>query len=132
MAQQFLRRTGSGKGKTGSLGRGLILAILATAALVTVFAVVLSLTDLSDGVIRIVNQIIKIAAIFLGVWAITEKGAENAIRRGALLGVIYMGAGVLIYALLTRQKLTLSGYLIDLLMGMAAGGLSGMILSSIK
>ena len=38
MAQQFLRRTRTGRGKSGAIGRGLILSILATAALVAVFA----------------------------------------------------------------------------------------------
>lgn len=132
MAQQIFRRPRRGAGKSGALWRGLILSILTTAALVVIFAVIIGLTDPSDGVIRIVNQVIKIAAIFLGVWAITERGAENSIRRGALLGIVYMGLGVLVYALLTGQKLTLTGYLTDVLMGLAAGGLSGMILGSAR
>ena len=104
----------------------------ATAAAVIVFAIIIGLTDVSDGVIRIVNQIIKIGAIFLGVRAIVPRGSEDGVRKGALLGLIYMGVGVLIYALLSGQKLTLMGYTIDLLMGLAAGGLSGMILGSMS
>ena len=49
-----------------------------------------------------------------------------------MLGLIYMGAGVLLYALLTRQQFTWLGYLIDVLMGVAAGGLSGMVLGFYK
>ena len=108
----------------------LIMGIIAAAALVVIFALVIGWTDPSDGVIRIVNQVIKIAAIFLGVWAITERGVENGIRRGALLGLVYMGGGVLLYALLTQQKISWTGYLIDVFMGVAAGGLSGMLLGS--
>ena len=96
------------------------------------FALVIGLTNPGDGVIRIVNQFIKLAAIFVGVRAIVPKGAENGIRRGALLGLIYMGVGVLLYALLSQQKLTVMGYVIDVLMGVAVGGLSGMLLSSMK
>ena len=81
---------------------------------------------------RVINQLIKIGAIFLGIRFIVPKGAENGVSKGALLGLIYMGVGVLIYALLSGQKLTLMGYVIDLLMGVAAGGLSGMILGSMS
>ena len=131
MAQQAVRRIRR-PGRGTALWRGLLWAIVATAAAVTVFAVILGLTDVSDGVIRIINQIIKVGAIFLGVRAITSRGDEGAIRRGALLGLLYMGIGVALYALLTHQRLSWMGYLIDALMGVAAGGLSGMALSSLR
>lgn len=131
MAQQAARRIKrTASGKQTALWHGLLISVLATTAAVMVFALVIGLTDVSDGVIRIVNQLIKIGAIFLGVHAIVPRGAENGVRKGAALGLIYMGMGVLIYALLSGQKLTAMGYIIDLFMGIAAGGLSGMILSS--
>ena len=133
MAQQAarrIRRTSSGKNT--SIWRGLLVSIGATCAAVIIFAIVIGLTDLSDGVIRVINQLIKIGAIFLGIRFIVPKGAENGVSKGALLGLIYMGVGVLIYALLSGQKLTLMGYVIDLLMGVAAGGPSGMILGSMS
>ena len=130
MAQQAVRRVRRSTGKESALWRGLLLSILVTVVAVIVFALIIGLTDMSDGVIQIVNQIIKVAAIFFGTRAIVPKGAENGIRRGALLGLIYMGVGVLLYALLSSQKLTVMGYLTDVLMGVAAGGLSGMVLGS--
>ena len=66
----------------------------------------------------------------LGILLVT--GDEKGIRRGALLGLLYMGAGVLLYALLTRQPFSPMGYLIDVLMGVAAGGLSGMAIGGLK
>ncbi len=130
MAQQAVRRIK--RTRDTALWRGLLWAVGATAAEVAVFAVIIGLTDVHDGIIRIINQLIKVGAIFLGVRAITPRGDEKAIRRGALLGLIYMGLGVALYALLTRQRLSWSGYLIDTLMGVAAGGLSGMALSSLR
>lgn len=130
MAQQAVRRVRRSTGKESALWRGLLLSILVTVVAVIVFALIIGLTDMSDGVIQIVNQVIKVAAIFFGTRAIVPKGAENGIRRGALLGLIYMGVGVLLYALLSSQKLTVMGYLTDVLMGVAAGGLSGMVLGS--
>ena len=132
MAQQAYRRTKRGIGRQGAFWKGLLAAIGFTLAAVIVFALVLSFADVSDGVIRVVNQVIKVAAIFIGVWIMVPCGSENGIRKGALLGIVYMGAGVLLYAVLSGQKLTVMGYLMDVLMGLAAGGLSGMLVSARK
>ena len=50
----------------------------------------------------------------------------------ALVGFLYMAAGVLVYALLTGQRLTAFSYLADLLLGLAAGGLTGMVRSRVE
>ena len=132
MTQQAVRRVKRSSGKGTALWRGLLLSIAATAAAVILFAVVISFVDLQDGLIRIVNQVIKTGAVFLGVYAIVPRGDSTGIRRGALLGLLYMGIGVLVYALLSQQKLTWLSYLTDVLMGVAVGGLSGMLLGSLR
>ncbi len=132
MAQQAIRKTRRAAGKSTALWRGLLLSVAATVAAVIVFAVIIGFTDVSDGIISIVNQVIKVGAIFLGVQAIVLRDDPSGIRRGALLGLIYMGIGVLLYALLSQQKISWLGYLTDVLMGVAAGGLSGMLLGSLK
>ena len=132
MAQQAIRRVKRSTGNKTALWRGLLLSIAVTAAAVVLFAVIIGLMDVNDGIIRIVNQLIKARAIFVGVRSIVPRGDESGIRRGALLGLLYMGIGVLVYALLTRQQITVWGYVIDVLMGIAAGGLSGMLLGSLR
>ncbi len=127
-----VRRIRRAAGRSNAWWKGVLVAVAVTAAAVIVFALIIGLTDVPDGVIRIVNQLIKIAAIFVGVRAVVPRGDESAIRRGVVIGLVYMGIGVLVYALLTHQKLTLMGYAIDLLMGLAAGGLSGMILGGMQ
>ena len=132
MTQQAVRRMRRLSAKPTAIWRGLLLSIAATAAAVVLFAVVISFVDIQDGLIRVVNQVIKIGAIFLGVYMIVPRGDSAGIRRGALLGLLYMGVGVLVYALLSQQQMTWLGYLTDVLMGVAAGGLSGMLLGSLK
>ena len=128
MAQQMTRRVRrAAASRKRTWWRGVLVSVAFTLAAVAVFAVLIGFTAIGDGVIRIVNQLIKLGAIFLGVRSAVEKGDANAIRKGVLVGLIYMGVGVLLYAVLSSQKLTLLGYAIDLLMGVAAGGLSGMI-----
>ena len=132
MAQQAIRKMKRKQEKAGGVLRGVLVAVGVTLVAVVVFAVVIGLTELSDAVIRILNQVIKVGAIFLGVRAGVAKGSENAIWKGALIGLLYMGVGVVVYALIAGQQLTLLSYLLDVLMGVAAGGLSGMLVGSMK
>ena len=81
MAQQAVRRVWRASGKGQALWRGLLISIGVTIGAVILFALVIGLTNPGDGVIRIVNQFIKLAAIFVGVRAIVPKGAEIGIRR---------------------------------------------------
>ena len=109
--------------------KGVLLGIAATAVLVALFALVISLIDISDSAVRTVNQGIKLLSIVLGVLAAVRPGDAGGTMRGALVGLVYMAAGVLVYALLTSQPLTAYAYLADLLLGVAAGGLTGMLRS---
>jgi len=132
MAQQAIRKIKRKPGMGRPLWQGIVAAVGVTLIAVIVFALIVGMGNLSDGVIRIINQLIKIGSIFLGVWFVTPRGSDQAVRSGALIGLIYMGAGVLIYALLSGQQMDWLGYAIDLLMGVAVGGLSGMLIGSIK
>ena len=114
-----VRRIRRAAGKSPTWWKGVLTAVAVTAA-VAGFALIIGLTEVPDGVIRIVNQLIKIGAVFAGVRAAVHRGDENAIRKGIVIGLVYMGAGVLVYALLTRQSGTPMGYAMDLLMGPAA------------
>lgn len=132
MAQQAIRKMKRKQERGSWLLRGILTAVAFTVIAVVVFAVIIGLTDMDDSVIRIFNQVIKVAAVFFGVKAALPKGSDNAILRGAVIGLVYMGVGVLLYALLSGQQMTLISYLMDALMGVAAGGLSGMLIGSMK
>ncbi len=107
--------------------RGVIISIVCTVLLVVVFALLISLFDFSDALIHTVNQIIKIVSIGTGVFFTVYPGGERGLIRGAIVGFVYMAAGVAVYALLTHQQLGAGGYLADILMGVAAGGLIGLL-----
>lgn len=107
--------------------RGVLLAVALTAGLVAVFALLISLFTFSDSAVRAVNQLIKLLAIFFGARSAVRPGSHRAIVRGAAVGLLYMAAGVLVYALLTGQPVSAYAYLADLAMGVAAGGLVGML-----
>lgn len=108
--------------------RALIAAIGITLAAVLLFALLMQWLKPGDTVIRVVNQLIKLGAIFAGVWVLLRQGGERGLLWGALLGLIYMALGVGLYALLSGQQLPVTAYLSDIAMGVAGGGIAGALL----
>ena len=122
-----MRRGGFMQSSTGRFFKGLLASIGATAVLIVLFALIVGMTDASDGVIRVGSQLIKVVCVLLGVWMAVHRGEARGALRGALLGLLYMGAGVLVYAVCTRQQLSFMSYLMDVLIGVSIGGLGGMV-----
>ena len=112
--------------------RGLLAAIGVTLGCVLLFALLMQWLKPSDGVIRVINQLIKLASIFVGVYAAVGRGGEKGMLLGALTGLIYMLLGVVLYALLSGQSLPFTAYLSDIAMGIAGGGIAGAIIGGMK
>ena len=111
----------------GRLLRGLGVSILTTLVGVALFSLLMQWVKPSDGVIRVFNQVLKLLSIALGVWSAVGRGGEKGLMRGAAVGL-----GVALYAILSGQQAAFSSYLADLAMGIAGGGIVGMILSNIS
>lgn len=116
----------------GRLLRGLGVGILTTLVGVALFSLLMQWVKPSDGAIRVFNQVLKLLSIALGVWSAVGRGGEKGLMRGAAVGLGYMGLGVALYAILSGQQAAFSSYLADLAMGVAGGGIVGMILSNIS
>ncbi len=116
----------------GRLLRGLGVSILTTLVGVALFSLLMQWVKPSDGVIRVFNRVLKLLSIALGVWSAVGRGGEKGLMRGAAVGLGYMGLGVALYAILSGQQAAFSSYLADLAMGVAGGGIVGMILSNIS
>ena len=116
----------------GRLLRGLGVSILTTLVGVALFSLLMQWVKPSDGAIRVFNQLLKLLSIALGVWSAVGRGGEKGLMRGAVVGLGYMGLGVALYAILSGQQAAFSSYLADLAMGVAGGGIVGMILSNIS
>ena len=116
----------------GRLLRGLGVSILTTLVGVALFSLLMQWVKPSDGAIRVFNQVLKLLSIALGVWSAVGRGGEKGLMRGAAVGLGYMGLGVALYAILSGQQAVFSSYLADLAMGVAGGGIVGMILSNIS
>ena len=112
--------------------KGLGACILTTLTGVVVFALLMQWIRPSEQVVRLFNQVLKLVSIAVGVWCCVGRGGEGGLLRGALVGLLYMALGVAVYALLSGQQAPLTAYLADLGMGVAGGGIVGMILSNIS
>lgn len=111
--------------------KGLLTAVGVTIAGVAVFALLMQWLRPAESVVRIINQVLKLASIGAGVYVAVGRGCEGGLLRGALVGLVYMVIGVGMYALLSGQSAPVSAYLADLGMGVAGGGIVGMILSNL-
>ena len=111
--------------------KGLGAALLVTVAGVAVFALLMQWLRPTEGVVRVINQVLKLFSVGIGVYVAVGKGCEGGLTKGMLVGILYMAVGVGVYAVLSGQSAPVSAYLADLAMGAAGGGIVGMILSNI-
>ena len=126
-----MRRT-RGKSPLLAVLRGVLVAASVTVLSVALFALILNWWNASDRAITAINQVVKFVSILAGVTSAMGVGESVSPLRGAAVGLIYMALGIVCYCLLIGQNVQLGGYLADLGMGLAAGGLFGMILTGRK
>ena len=133
MAQtRVRRRSGRKVNQWSGILKGLGMAVLVTLAGVAVFALIMQWVKPTEEAVRIFNQVLKLASIAIGVWVAVGRGGQGGLLRGAAIGLGYMAVGVALYAILSGQQAPLTSYLADLGMGVAGGGIVGMILSNIS
>ena len=122
-------RRGKGKSALAAVLRGVLIAASITVIAVAAFALVLNWWDASDRTITAINQVVKFVSILAGVASALGHGEEGGALRGSCVGLLYMAAGIVCHGLLMGNAPKMTGYMADLGMGIAAGGLFGMILS---
>ena len=114
------------------LVKGLAAAVLVTVAGVAIFALVMQWVKPTEDAVRVFNQVLKLVSIAVGVYVAVGRGGNGGLIRGAAVGLLYMAVGVALYAVLSGQQAPLTAYLADLGMGVAGGGIVGMILSNLS
>ena len=125
------RRAKSG-GALATVLRGVLVAAAVTVLSVVLFALLLNWWDASDRAITAINQVVKFVSILAGVVSALNGQTQGGTARGVCVGFLYMALGILCYCLLMGENPSLTSYLADLGMGVASGGLFGMILTSRK
>lgn len=123
-------RRGRGKSALGAVLKGVLVGASITVMAIAVFALILNWWDASDRAITAINQVVKFVSILAGVVSALDGEAQGSVLRGICVGVLYMALGIICYDLLMGRAPQMTGYMADLGMGVASGGLFGMILSS--
>lgn len=131
-ADDAKKRAQNGKNAMFAVLRGVLVAAAITVIGVAVFALILNWWNASDRAITAINQVVKFVSILAGVTTAMRAGESGGAMRGACVGLLYMALGIVCYALMMGQSPRLTAYLADLGMGLAAGGLFGMILTARK
>ena len=116
---------------TRGLLKGLLTAVALTLVCIVIFALLMRAIKPSDTMVSAFNQVLKLASILAGVGVSVGRGGVHGASRGALLGLLYMALGVGLYALLSDQSLSWMAYSADIGMGIATGGLGGMVFSNL-
>ena len=126
------RKRSAGVSPWFRLLKGLAAALLVTVAGVAIFALIMQWVKPTENAVRIFNQALKLLSIAVGVFVAVGRGGNGGLIRGAAVGLTYMAVGVALYVILSGQQAPVTAYLADLGMGIAGGGIVGMILSNLS
>ncbi len=112
--------------------KGLGTAVLVTLLGMAILAALVIFTPVSDGWLTALNQVLKVAAIFAGVLLGVGRGGERGFATGALIGLVYMVLGYLIYSIIDGMLAPAGQMALEFLMGALIGAIAGIIVANLK
>lgn len=113
-----------------SVARGAAIAAVTSVLLVLVFAILVLLFDWGNAVITPVNQVIKVLSILTGTLA--AASGMRGWKAGMCVGAVYMLLGIILYSAFAGKLLPWAVIAGDMVLGCAAGLLSGMLAGTMK
>lgn len=114
------------------IGKGLLAAVSVTLAAMVLLAALIMVVAISDGALLIVNQLVKLTAVFLGAKTAVGIGGRRGFALGASVGLLYMVFGYALYSLLDGALAGAQLMAAEFAIGAGAGGLSGAICANMK
>lgn len=113
-----------------AVARGFALAVLLTLLLMAVLTIAVWRTDMSDSMLTLLNQLLKIGSIAVGTYLAVGRGGEAGFLTGAVIGILYMAVGYGVYAAL-GGLVRVSSIAGEMITGAAAGALTGAIAANL-
>ena len=120
------------RGALVMLLRGLIFATGITLLGMVVMAGGIVLLGMSDGLIRLCNQLLKTLAVGLGVFLAMGRGGERGLATGGAVGTVYALVGYCLYLLLGGGAFDLGAILGEMLLCAAVGAATGVACSNLR
>lgn len=112
--------------------KGSLFAVAVSLIGILIFAFVIKLTSVSDGLISPVNQAIKGMSVLMGCFYAFKQTKSNGLIKGILIGVIYTILSFMIFSLLNGQINLTKTLFNDTLFGAIIGAISGVIAINFK
>lgn len=122
----------TGYGFLRSILTGTLTALCLSLILVLVFAFLLKFTNIPESAIKPINQVIKGASVFIGVFIGLKKLKELGLVCGLLIGFIYTILAFLIFSILSGSFALDITLLTDIIFGSIIGSICGIICVNIK
>ena len=112
--------------------KGSVVSLCVSLLLVLVFAFLLKFTNIPDGAISPINQVIKGLSVFVGVFIGLKKSKELGLVSGLLIGIVYTTLAFLVFSLLSGSMSFDASFLIDVVFGGIIGAVCGIICVNLK
>ncbi len=111
--------------KQGFVGvvKGILFALIFTVVAVFLLAVLYKFVEMSDGTIKIANQVIKIISIALGVKIALKKNKSKGLLKGLIIGIFYTILSFLLFSILAKNF----SFSLSLVSDIVFAGLVGLI-----
>ena len=117
------------KGFLSQVVKGVVVSVLVTLVFVLVFAFILNVSNLSENIIKPVNQIIKLLSVFTGCFFAVRS--DKFFAKGGLIGLLSAILSVLLFAIIAGGTSSLLAVGIDVICAFVIGGLSGVIIGKL-
>ena len=115
-----------------SILKGLLAAAAVTLLGMALIAALVLTARLSDGVLTLLNQLLKALAVVRGVRAAVERGGHRGFFTGRTVALAYMIAGYGLYVALGGGRFEAAQMLGEMLLGAAVGGAAGAVRVNLK
>jgi len=112
--------------------RATLYAVVLTMGAVLVLAAVLVSTDISDGAINPIVQVIKVISIFVGVMFALRSLEKNGWMFGGLVGLLYTVIAFLIFSIIHAEFSITQGLLTDIFFAGAIGAISALTMKMLR
>lgn len=107
--------------------KGSLIALSISLIAICIFAFVLRFCDISEEVIKPINQIIKIVSVLIGAYIGMKDCKEMGLITGFFIGLLYTVLAFVVFSLLNGIFEFNSSLINDLIFGGIAGGIAGIL-----